>query len=76
LDYLSERRNSEVALLVRDVVCTETVRGIYGNLLKQSTPLQQGELFRYEAREQNVDREDVRDFRRLRFAAPFIQKYL
>lgn len=76
LDYLSERRNSEVALLVSDSTFTESVQAIYNILLRQSTSLQISDLFRYEAREQNVDREDLQDFRRLRFAAPFIQKYL
>ena len=76
LDYLSERRNSEVALLVNDDPLGDVIREIYQSLLRQSNALKLGELLRYEAKEQSVDRDDLRSFRRLRFAAPFIQKYL
>ncbi|XZE44393.1 phospholipase D-like domain-containing protein [Pirellulaceae bacterium SH467] len=76
LDYLSERRNSEVALLVNDDPFGDVIREIYQSLLRQSNALKLGELLRYEAKEKSVDRDDLRSFRRLRFAAPFIQKYL
>jgi len=75
-DVLSETRSSEVALLLRD-------RGLAAELLESinlhrshSTQVHLGELLRYEARESNVPMKDLREFQRLRLAAPFIKPYL
>ena len=75
-DVLSETRSSEVALLVRD-------RGVATELLESmslhrshATEVRLGDLLRHEARESNVPMKDLREFQRLRLAAPFIKPYL
>lgn len=75
-DVLSETRSSEVAVLLRD-------RGLATELLEsislhrsQATEVRLGDLLRHEARESNVPIKELREFQRLRLAAPFIKPYL
>ena len=75
-DQLSERRNSEVAMLVTDREFATQVSTSIANHRSKATELHRGELFRYEARESNLSNEDLRRFRRLRIAAPLIERYL
>jgi len=76
LDYLSDRRNSEVGILVRDAAFAQKVRAVL--LLDQSNAdlLQRGKLWRYELRESDASSQELREFRRLRLVTPWIQRYL
>ena len=75
-DQLSERRNSEVALLVTDRRFATQVATSIAEHRTNATELHRGDLFRYEARESNLPNQDLRRFRRLRIAAPLIERYL
>jgi len=75
-DVLSETRSSEVALLLRDrAVAAELLESISLHR-SQATEVRLGDLLRHEARESNVPMKDLREFQRLRLAAPFIKPYL
>ena len=75
-DRLSESRNSEVALLVTDCQFAKQVSMSIAAHRSQATELHLGDLFRYEQRESNVSNSDFKRFRRLRIAAPLIERYL
>ena len=75
-DQLSEIRNFEVALIVSDCKFANQVSTSIENHRSQSTELHRGNLFRYEARESSLPTHDLHRFRRLRIAAPFIERYL
>ena len=75
-DRLAESRNSEVALLVTDCQFAKQVSTSIATHRAQATELHLGDLFRYELRESNVSNSDLRRFRRLRIAAPLIERYL
>ena len=75
-DRLAESRNSEVALLVTDCQFAKQVSTSIATHRSQATELHLGDLFRYESRESNVSNSDLKRFRRLRIAAPWIERYL
>jgi phosphatidylserine/phosphatidylglycerophosphate/cardiolipin synthase-like enzyme len=75
-DRLAESRNSEVALLVTDCQFAKQVLTSIAAHRAQATELHLGELFHYEQRESNVSNSDLKRFRRLRIAAPLIERYL
>jgi phosphatidylserine/phosphatidylglycerophosphate/cardiolipin synthase-like enzyme len=75
-DLLSERRNSEVALVVTDSAFASQVSHSIAIHRSQSKPLQRGEIFRMEANESNASRDDLNQLRRLRIVAPAIKRYL
>jgi len=75
-DRLSESRNSEVALLVTDFQFARQVSTSIATHRSQATELHLGDLFRYELRESNVSNSVLNRFRRLRIAAPLIERYL
>ena len=75
-DRLSESRNFEVALIVTDYKFANQVSSSIANHGSQTKELHRGDLFRYEARESNLPTHDLHRFRRLRIAAPFIERYL
>ena len=75
-DRLSESRNFEVALILTDCKFANQVSTSIATHRSQSTELHRGDLFRYEARESYLPTHDLHRFRRLRIAAPFIDRYL
>lgn len=76
LDPLSERRNSEVALLIRDSAVAAQVASVQQELFRQSQNMSNENLLRYEARESDANPKELHEFQRLRLATPFIKKYL
>jgi putative cardiolipin synthase len=76
LDFLSERKNLEVAMVVDNHEFAQHSKLVYERELRSSIEVERGSLFRYEARESNAAPEEFRKYRRLRLAAPFIQRYL
>jgi cardiolipin synthase C len=76
LDYLSERKNLEVAIAVNDHAFAQVSKTIYERELRSSTELERGTLFRHETRESNAATDEFRKYRRLRLAVPFIERYL
>ncbi len=75
-DQLSESRNFEVALIVTDCKFANQVSRSIATHRSQSTELHRDNLFRYEMRESDLPNHDLQRFRRLRIAAPFIERYL
>ena len=75
-DRLSESRNFEVGLIVTDCKFANQVSTSIATHRSQAAELHRGDLFRYEARETNLPTHDLQRFRRLRIAAPFIERYL
>ncbi len=75
-DPLSEKRNSEVAMLITDCHFASQVADSMAAHRSHATEIRRADLFRYEARESNVLTEELRKFRRLRIAAPLIERYL
>ncbi len=75
-DQLSESRNFEVALIVTDCKFANQVSRSIATHRSQSTELHRDNLFRYEMRESDLPTHDLQRFRRLRIAAPFIERYL
>ena len=75
-DRLAESRNSEVALLVTDCQFAKQVSTSIATHRSLATELHLGDLFRYELRESNVSNSDLKRFRRLRIAAPLIERFL
>jgi len=75
-DLLSERRNSEVALLVSDREFASQVTHSIAIHRSQSQVLKRGGLFRMEANESNASQDDLQQLRRLRIVAPAIKPYL
>jgi cardiolipin synthase C len=76
LDFLSERKNLEVAIVIDDLDFAQFSKSVYDREVRASTEIERGSLLRYEARESNAAPEEFRKFRRLRMAAPFVQRYL
>jgi cardiolipin synthase C len=76
LDMLSERRNSEVGILVHDVSFSRQAREVYRTLVSQSDRVDRGELFRLEARQSDASNAKFREFQRYRVVTPFIKRYL
>ena len=76
LDFLSERKNLEVAIVVDDLSFAQFSKTVYDRELRSSTEIERGTLFRYEARESSAAPEEFRKYRRLRLAAPLVQRYL
>ena len=64
-DLLSERRNSEVALVVTDSAFAAQVSHSIAIHRSQSRPVQRGEIFLMEANESNASREDLQQLRRM-----------
>ncbi len=75
-DRLSESRNFEVALILTDCKFANQVSTSIATHRSLSTELHRGDLFRYEARESDLPIHDLQRFRRLRIAAPFIERHL
>lgn len=75
-DMLSERRNSEVALVVHDCQFASQVSQSIATHRARSKQLHRGELFRYEANETQASDELLQQLRRLRLVAPMIKRYL
>ena len=75
-DMLSERRNSEVAIIVTDCSIASQVSHSIAAHRAHAKQLHRGELFRYEAKESNASEELQRQLRRLRVVAPAIKRYL
>ena len=75
-DQLSEKRNSEVAIIVTDCNFANQVASSISVHRSQASELHRNDLFRYEARKSNVPTEQLRRYQRLRIAAPFIERYL
>ncbi len=75
-DRLSESRNFEVAMTVIDCNFAKQVSNSIATHRSQATELHLADLFRYEFRESNVSNSDLKRFRRLRIAAPLIERYL
>ena len=76
LDFLSERKNLEVAIVIDDLDFAQSSKSVYDREVRASTEVERGSLLRYEARESNAAPEEFRKFRRLRVAAPLVQRYL
>jgi cardiolipin synthase C len=76
LDMLSEKRNSEVAMLVRDPAFAVQANEVYRSFVRGSDRVERGELFRLEARESDASNEKRKEFQKLRIVAPFIKRYL
>jgi cardiolipin synthase C len=75
-DALSERRNSEVALIAHDSqFATDVLKSIEFHR-RFCEKLERGELFRFEARESDASASKIQQLRRLRIAAPLIKRYL
>ena len=75
-DVLSETRNSEVALLIES---TDLARELSESIAldrSRSQKIEIENLFRLDARESDASAKELRQFQRLRFAAPFIKPYL
>lgn len=75
-DQLSEKRNSEVAIVVTDCNFANQVSSSIAVHRSQAREIHRGDLFRYEARESDVSTERLRRYQRLQFVAPFIERYL
>lgn len=75
-DMLSEKRNSEVAIVVNDTEFAQQLSQSLEAHRAYAKQIHRGELFRYEARESNVAPKEFREFRRLRFAAPIAKPFL
>ncbi len=75
-DMLSEKRNSEVALVVTDCHFANQVSSSIAAHRSQATEVHRGNLFRYEAKQSNVTKEELHRFQRLRIVAPLIERYL
>ena len=75
-DQLSEKLNSEVAIVVTDCNFANQVSSSMAVHRSQARELHRRDLFRYEARESDVPTEQLRRYQRLRIAAPFIERYL
>jgi cardiolipin synthase C len=75
-DVLSETRNSEVALLIQS---TDLARELLESIAldrSRSQKIEIENLFRLDARESDASAKELRQFQRLRVAAPFIKPYL
>ena len=75
-DMLSERRNSEVAIIVTDCRIASQVSHSIAAHRAHAKQLHRGELFRYETNESKASEELQRQLRRLRVVAPAIKRYL
>lgn len=75
-DMLSEKRNSEVAIVVHDQEFARQLSQSLESHRSYAKQIHRGELFRYEARESSVAPKEFREFRRLRFAAPIAKPFL
>lgn len=76
LDMLSMKRNSEVGLLVKSSTFAEDAMMLYESLMMNSKCINNERLFRYESRNHDYHDDKLGDFKRLRFVAPFIRRYL
>jgi cardiolipin synthase C len=76
LDFLSERLNLEVGIVINDFAFAQVSKAVYERELQGAIEVERGMLFRYEARESDAAPEEFRKFRRLRLAAPFVQRFL
>jgi hypothetical protein len=66
----------EVAIVIDDLDFAQSSKSVYDREVRASTEVERGSLLRYEARESNAAPEEFRKFRRLRVAAPLVQRYL
>lgn len=76
LDMLSMKRNSEVGLLVKSSTFADDAMMLYESLMMTSKCINNERLFRYESRNHDYHDDKLGDFKRLRFVAPFIRRYL
>jgi cardiolipin synthase C len=75
-DPLSERRNSETAIVVTDPTFASQVLNSIQDHRRFSRSIEQGNLLRLEARESQASEDLIRQMRRLRFVTPLIERYL
>ncbi len=75
-DRLAESRNSDVALIVFNSCFASDVTLEIATLRAHATKMELEKLFGYERRNSNVPDSELRKLRRLRMAAPFIERYL
>jgi cardiolipin synthase C len=75
-DVLSETRNSEVALLIESADFSKELLESIALDRSRSQRITIEDLFRLEARESDAPTKALRQFQKLRFAAPIIKPYL
>lgn len=76
LDNLSERTNSEVAMLVHNAEFTSHIRKAYYQMRASCATIERGDLIRHEVRESNTSEKKLKEFQRARLVTPIIQRYL
>ncbi len=75
-DRLAESKNSDVALIVSNCCFASDVTLEIASLRSHATKIDLEKLIGYERRNTNLPESELRKLRRLRMAAPFIERYL